>query len=98
MKTTLTPFTIVYAQWLDSFRANFPGGAPAIPPDIPTPQQEQVVAKQEWEGEGGSTKPKATPDAKPKKATARSKPKAKSKSKSKVNNKPKAKQARNKRR
>jgi hypothetical protein len=57
MKSSSTPFTAVYTQWLNSFRAMLPGGAPAGPADKLTPKQEQVVANQEWEDEGGSVKP-----------------------------------------
>jgi hypothetical protein len=57
-----TPFTALYAQWLESFRAMIPGGRPA-PPEELTPRQEQVAATQEWEQEGGSIKPQI--EAKP---------------------------------
>jgi hypothetical protein len=57
MKSTTTPFTAVYTQWLDSFRAMLPGGAPAGPSEAVTRKQEQVAANQEWEDEGGSIKP-----------------------------------------
>ena len=61
MKPTVTPFTEVYTQWLDSFRAMLPGYAPAAPtePALTTIKQEQAAANQEWEGEGGSIKPPA---------------------------------------
>lgn len=57
MKPTVTVFTEVYAQWLDSFRALFPGGAPAGPSEEVVRRQEQVAANQEWEHEGGRIKP-----------------------------------------
>lgn len=59
-----TPFTAIYSQWLESFRALFPGGAASSPAEALTPKQEQVVANQEWEDEGGSIKPVPTPEAK----------------------------------
>ena len=54
-----TPFTAIYAQWLESFRAMIPGGRPPGPSEELTPKQEQVAANQEWEDEGGSIKPSA---------------------------------------
>lgn len=56
MSPAKTPFTALYMQWLDSFRALIPG-AVAKAPAAPTPKQEEVAAKQEWEDEGGSIKP-----------------------------------------
>ena len=67
MKTTVTPFTAVYTQWLDSFRAMLPGYAPEAPAEqagLTTLKQEQAAANQEWEHEGGSIKPAPTPEAK----------------------------------
>jgi hypothetical protein len=52
-----TPFTAIYAQWLESFRAMIPGGGRAGPSEDLTRKQEQVAANQEWEDEGGSIKP-----------------------------------------
>jgi hypothetical protein len=49
-----TPFTAIYTQWLESFRALIPGCAPAGPSEETTRKQEQVAAHQEWEDEGGS--------------------------------------------
>ena len=57
MKPTVTPFTAVYAQWLDSFRALLPGFVPAAPAEQSELKKEQVAANQEWEDEGGSIKP-----------------------------------------
>ena len=57
MDPTNTPFTAIYAQWLESFRAMLPGGRPSRPSEELTPKQEQVAATQEWEDEGGSIKP-----------------------------------------
>jgi len=54
-----TPFTAIYAQWLESFRAMIPGGRPSGPSEELTPKQEQAAANQEWEDEGGSIKPPA---------------------------------------
>lgn len=77
MRTTVTPLTTIYTQWLDSFRAIMPGGKSAVPTAVPAPQQERVIAKQEWENEGGSVKPG------PKAGKAKSKPGTKSKQESK---------------
>ena len=52
-----TPFTDIYAQWLDSFRALIPGGWRAGPSEDVKRKQEQVAANEEWEHEGGSLKP-----------------------------------------
>jgi len=61
-----SPFTAIYTQWLDSFRAMIPGGMPAGPSEETARKQEQVAANQEWEDEGGSVKPaKKKPDADP---------------------------------
>ena len=54
-----TPFTAIYAQWLESFRAMIPGGKTPGPSEELTPKQEQAAANQEWEDEGGSIKPPA---------------------------------------
>jgi hypothetical protein len=53
MNSSNTPFTEVYAQWLDSFRAMIPGSAPA---QKVVEKKAEVVAKQEWEDEGGNLK------------------------------------------
>lgn len=58
-----TPFTAIYAQWLESFRAMIPGSRPSAPSGELSPKQEQAAANQEWEDEGGSIKPLA--EAKP---------------------------------
>ena len=49
-----TPFTDVYAQLLDSFRHMIPGAAPAK--EVVVEKKAEVVAKQEWEDEGGNLK------------------------------------------
>ena len=51
-----TPFTAIYTEWLESFRAMIPGGAPAGPSEAVVRKEEKVAANQEWEGEGGSVK------------------------------------------
>lgn len=66
MKPDVTPFNSIYAQWLQSFRAMFPGGARK---DISTettlpPKGVPAAAVQEWEDEGGAIKPAPTPEAK----------------------------------
>ena len=57
MNTPGTPFTEIYVQWLESFRALIPGarsrGASA---NLKT-RQEEVAANQEWEQEGGAIQP-----------------------------------------
>lgn len=63
MTTPDTPFTRIYAQWLESFRALIPGATKAGPSE--TRKQEQVAANQEWEDEGGALKPEGVPQAKP---------------------------------
>jgi len=67
MKNSDAPFTAIYIRWLDSLRALMPGGAGKPPAAVPTPKQEEVAAKQEWEDEGGSIKP-PTPGVKAKAA------------------------------
>ncbi len=52
-----TPFTAVYAQWLESFRAMIPGCAKPDAAVPMSPKQEQAAANEEWEDEGGSLKP-----------------------------------------
>jgi hypothetical protein len=52
-----TPFTAIYAKWLDSFRVLIPGCAAAGATEEVRRRQEQVAANQEWEHEGGSLKP-----------------------------------------
>ena len=64
MSDTNTPFTAIYTQWLDSFRAMIPGGAPAGPSEEVVRKAEQVEANQEWEHEGGSVKPVPVPECK----------------------------------
>ena len=64
MKSHVTVFTEIYAQWLDSFRAIFPGGAPTGQSEPAERKQERVAATQEWEDEGGSIKPAPTPEVK----------------------------------
>lgn len=63
MKPTVTPFTAMYTQWLDSFRAMLPGGGPSADKTLP-PKAAQAAAVQEWEDEGGSIKPVPTAEAK----------------------------------
>jgi hypothetical protein len=48
-----TPFTDVYVQLLDSLRSMIPGAGPA---KAVAEKQAEVVAKQEWEEEGGNLK------------------------------------------
>jgi hypothetical protein len=52
MTSPNTPFTSIYTQWLDSFRALIPGMSG--PSEEMVRKQEQVTAHQEWEDEGGS--------------------------------------------
>lgn len=61
MNNIPTPFTDVYVQLLDSFRQMVPGAAPA---KEVVEKKAEVVAKQEWEDEGGA--PKVVPPAKTK--------------------------------
>ena len=64
MKPPIMAFTEIYAQWLDSFRAIFPGGVPAGPSEEVVRKKERAEAHQEWEAEGGSVKPAPTPEVK----------------------------------
>jgi hypothetical protein len=53
MKPTVTPFTAIYTQWLDSFRALIPGMSEGPSEKLSA----KPAAIQEWEDEGGSIKP-----------------------------------------
>ena len=53
MNNSNTPFTDVYVQFLDSVRAMIPGAGPG---KVVAEKKAEVVAKQEWEDEGGSLK------------------------------------------
>ena len=57
MSTPNLPFTAIYTQWLESFRALIPGWAPPGLSEDASRKREQVAANQEWEHEGGSVKP-----------------------------------------
>ena len=63
MKTTdtpiPTPFTAIYTQWLESFRALIPGNKKVTAAEKMTPKEALKQAKQDWEDEGGSCKPPA---------------------------------------
>jgi len=71
-----TPFTDVYAQLLDSFRHMIPGAAPA---KEVVEKKAEVVAKQEWEDEGGNLKhvPPAKTKGAPKLLSKKARPKVK---------------------
>jgi hypothetical protein len=66
MKPPVSPFTAIYTQWLESFRAMFPGVGPTTPSTEVTlpPKAEKAAAVQEWEDEGGSIKPAPATEAK----------------------------------
>jgi hypothetical protein len=49
-------FSEYAAEWMKTFRTMFPGGAASAAKE-PTPKEELVAAKQEWEGEGGNVRP-----------------------------------------
>ena len=53
MSQSNTPFTDVFAQFLESFRITMPAAVPAGPA---AEKKAEVVAKQEWEDEGGNLK------------------------------------------
>jgi hypothetical protein len=57
VSTPNLPFTAIYTQWLESFRALIPGWAPSGLSEDASRKREQVAANQEWEDEGGSFKP-----------------------------------------
>jgi hypothetical protein len=60
MSTPSTPFTDVYTKWLESVRALIPGAGPGPAAE----KKAEVIAKQEWEDEGGA--PRVVPPAKTK--------------------------------
>ena len=63
MKPSVTPFTAIYSQWLESFKAIFPGAGLSGNPEEKLPTAAQVAAVQEWEDEGGSLKPAEAKEA-----------------------------------
>ena len=54
----MKPFTMseYSAEWLKAFNAMFPSGAHS-PAKERTPKEALIIARQEWEGEGGNLKP-----------------------------------------
>ena len=70
------PFTEVYTKWLEQVRSMIPGAGPGQPV---VEKKAEVIAKQEWEDEGGA--PKVVPPAKtkgaPKLLSKKAAPKAK---------------------
>ena len=56
MSEPRSPFTAIYTEWLDSFRAMIPGATPAGLSEHVKRKEEKAAANQEWEGEGGSVK------------------------------------------
>jgi len=65
MKPTVSTFTSIYTEWLNTFRAMIPGGSAKPPAGEPTPKEAQVAANQEWEDEGGLVKPEKSTDPAP---------------------------------
>ena len=61
MSTPGTPFTDVYSKWLESVRSMIPGVGPS---QQAVEKKAEVIAKQEWEDEGGA--PRVVPPAKTK--------------------------------
>ena len=59
--STNTPLTEIYSQWLQTVRSFIPGAGPGQPV---VEKKAEVIAKQEWEDEGGA--PKVVPPAKTK--------------------------------
>jgi hypothetical protein len=57
LNTSGTPFTEIYVQWLESFRALIPGARRAGASANLKTRQEEVAANQEWEQEGGAIQP-----------------------------------------
>ena len=57
MTTPATPFTEIYVQWLEGFRALIPGARSAGAAANLKSRQEELAANQEWEHEGGSIQP-----------------------------------------
>ena len=73
---TPTPFTDVYSQLLDQFRQMIPGAGTG---KQVVEKKAEVVAKQEWEDEGGNLKqvPPAKVKGAPKLASKKARPKVK---------------------
>ena len=61
MKPTVSAFTTIYTEWLESFRALIPGASHTPPAREPTPKTDQAAAHEEWEDEGGAIKPEVKP-------------------------------------
>jgi hypothetical protein len=61
MGNSSTPLTEIYSQWLQTVRSFIPGAGPGQPV---VEKKAEVIAKQEWEDEGGS--PRVVPPAKTK--------------------------------
>ena len=57
MTTPATPFTEIYVQWLESFRALIPGARRSGASANLKSRQEELAANQEWEQEGGAVQP-----------------------------------------
>jgi hypothetical protein len=57
MATPGTPFTEIYVQWLESFRALIPAARRTGASANVKSRQEEVAANQEWEQEGGAIQP-----------------------------------------
>ena len=57
MNTNGTPFTEIYVDWLESFRALIPGARRTGAAANLKSRQEEVAANDEWEQEGGAIQP-----------------------------------------
>ena len=56
MNPTNTPFTAIYAQWLESFRAMIPRGRPSGPSEELTLKQDRPRPNRSGKTKGGSIK------------------------------------------
>jgi hypothetical protein len=66
MKTPLTPLTELYLRWANSLSVltGKPLPSSELPPKAElTPRAVQAAANEEWDNEGGTCKPAATPVA-----------------------------------
>ena len=61
MKPTVSAFTTIYTEWLDSILAMLPGASHTAPAKETTPKKEQAAANEEWEDEGGCVVPEKKP-------------------------------------
>ena len=61
MKPTVSAFTTIYTEWLDSILALLPGASHTPAAKEPAPKSDQAAANEEWEDEGGCIVPEKKP-------------------------------------